>query len=324
LIVYTFYYILLKTYCEKVLSVAIINDNNNYWFFIMIDHNRDSLAIGAKVRMALPSLSTTERLIAEWFLCKGNLDVTTSIKYVAEHLDVSEALIVKLSKKLGFAGFRELRHALVEYLHIIPYETEREVGPKDSVSLVLSKVFANSIQSLKEALSIADPNLIEQAARLISNSRQIILFGVGGSSSVCHDFEHKLLRIGLLSRTYDDFHKMLMVSSQLTEQDVVIAISQSGETTEIVKATTLAKQYKSKIICITNNDLSSLAQLADIAIFSPARGGLLLGQNAVARVIQLNLLDVLFLAILLEDYDLNREALSRSSKVVRHLRSKSS
>ncbi|MBB6054938.1 transcriptional repressor AlsR [Tolumonas osonensis] len=290
----------------------------------MIDSNLDALATGAKIRMALPGLSNTERLIAEWLLSKGNINAKTSIKEVAEQLEVSEPLIVKLAKKLGFAGYRELRQALAEYLDSLPQNSEREIESTDSVESVLDKVFANSIQAMKEARSVADPLLIEKAAKCIFEAKHVTIFGVGGSSAVCQDFEHKLLRIGILSRAYSDFHMMLMVSAQLDESDVVIVISQSGDTRELLKAVEIAKQRKAKIICITNNDISSLAQLADIAIFSPAKGGILLGQNAVARIVQLNLLDVLFIAILLQDHDNNREKLARGSKVVRHLHGKGS
>ncbi|ACQ93574.1 transcriptional regulator, RpiR family [Tolumonas auensis DSM 9187] len=290
----------------------------------MIDTNLDALATGAKIRMALPGLSNTERQIAEWLLAKGNVESKTSIKSVAEQLEVSEPLIVKLSKKLGFAGFRELRQALVEYLSSLPIDSEQEIEPTDSVESVLNKVFANSIQAMKEARSVADPILIANAAQLIFNAKNVVIFGVGGSAAVCQDFEHKLLRIGILSRAYSDFHMMLMVSSQLDENDVIVVISQSGDTRELLKAVENAKQRHSRVICITNNDTSALAQLADYAIFSPAKGGILLGQNAVARIVQLNLLDVLFIAILLQDHDKNREKLTRGSRVVRHLHGKGS
>lgn len=290
----------------------------------MIDTNLDALATGAKIRMALPGLSNTERQIAEWLLAKGNVESKTSIKSVAEQLEVSEPLVVKLSKKLGFAGFRELRQALVEYLSSLPIDSEQEIEPTDSVESVLNKVFANSIQAMKEARSVADPLLIANAAQLIFNAKNVVIFGVGGSAAVCQDFEHKLLRIGILSRAYSDFHMMLMVSSQLDENDVIVVISQSGDTRELLKAVENAKQRNSRVICITNNDTSALAQLADYAIFSPAKGGILLGQNAVARIVQLNLLDVLFIAILLQDHDKNREKLTRGSRVVRHLHGKGS
>ncbi|MCS3424332.1 DNA-binding MurR/RpiR family transcriptional regulator [Rahnella sp. BIGb0603] len=73
---------------------------------------------------------------------------------------------------------------------------------------------------------------------------------------------------------------------------------------------------KAKLICITNDNGSPLSQCSDLSIFSPAMSGPLLGQNAVARIVQLNLLDSLFIAILLEDYQGNKEKLSRGIDVV--------
>ena len=63
-----------------------------------------------------------------------------------------------------------------------------------------------------------------------SHANRIVILGVGGSAIVGEDFEHKLLRIGIHSHTYSDNHLMVMVASQLKENDVVIAISQSGNT----------------------------------------------------------------------------------------------
>ncbi|MBR7404517.1 SIS domain-containing protein, partial [Klebsiella pneumoniae] len=78
------------------------------------------------------------------------------------------------------------------------------------------------------------------AAGLIYRARRVMRLGGGGSASVCLDFEHKLLRIGIISHSYSDFHLMLMVASQLDEQDVVIVISQSGETRELLNAVEIA------------------------------------------------------------------------------------
>lgn len=44
--------------------------------------------------------------------------------------------------------------------------------------------------------------------------------------------------------------------------------------------------------------------------------GPLLGQNAVARIVQLTLLDSLFIAIILEDYQNNKEKLTRGINIV--------
>ena len=42
-------------------------------------------------------------------------DETTSLKTVADDAKVSEAMIVKIAKKLGFTGFKEFRSGIVDY-----------------------------------------------------------------------------------------------------------------------------------------------------------------------------------------------------------------
>lgn len=275
-----------------------------------------ALAIGARIKMSLSLLNPTERRIAEWLITKGNISAKTGLREVASILDVSEPLLVKVAKKIGFSGYRELRSALISYFESLPYEREEEITAHDSLDSVLDKVFSNSIQVLKEARSVADTAAIGESAQLIFKARRVVIFGVGGSASVGMDFEHKLLRIGIICHSYSDFHLMLMAASQLDDGDVAIAISQTGDTREIVDAVNTARARKAKIICITNDKASSLSQRSDFSIFSPALSGPLLGQNAVARIVQLNLLDSLFIAILLQDYQGNKEKLSRGIDIV--------
>lgn len=275
-----------------------------------------ALATGARIKMSLSQLNATERRITEWLITKGNITGNTSLREVAVTLGVSEPLLVKVAKKIGFSGYRELRSALHDYFSVLPYEREEEITEHDSLDTVLNKVFSNSIQALKEARSVADTSVISKAARMIFQARRVIIFGVGGSASVGLDFEHKLLRIGILSHTYSDHHLMLMAASQFDHQDVVVAISQTGDTLEMINAVKTARSHQAKVVCITKDEGTPLSQCADLAIFSPSMGGPLLGQNAVARVIQLNLLDSLFIAILLEDFPNNSEKLARGLEIV--------
>lgn len=274
------------------------------------------LAIGARIKMSLSQLNPTERRITEWLITKGNIRQQTGLREVACALDVSEPLLVKVAKKIGFSGFRELRSALLSYFAALPYDKEEEITELDNLDTVLDKVFSSSIQLLKEARSVSDPIILGQASRLIFQARRVVIFGVGGSASVGLDFEHKLLRIGIICQVYSDFHLMLMVASQLDENDVVIAISQTGDTREIVDAVNTSRANKAKIISITHDNGSPLSQCSDLSIFSPAMSGPLLGQNAVARIVQLTLLDSLFIAIILEDYQNNKEKLTRGINIV--------
>ena len=57
------------------------------------------------------------------------------------------------------------------------------------------------------------------------------------------------------------------------------------------------------VIAITNYAESPLATMADTVLCSTAQGSPLTGENAAARVAQLNILDALFVAVAQRDYE---------------------
>lgn len=257
-----------------------------------------TLAVGARARMNERGLTDTEKKIAQWIFKKENLDEKTTAKSIAEIHNVSTALIVKICRKLGYSGFKEAKLDILTYLDDIPTHLDDDFSSDEDAEKIISKVFNLSIQTLKEGWAISDGCLNEKAAQIIIKARHIDLYGVGGSQSVCADFQHKLLRIGIRSATYTgDRNMMSMSASLLSGKDVVIAVSQSGVTRDVLDSLAIAKSNGVKIISITNSLLSPIAEISDISLGSPARDTPILGQNASARILQLTLLDSLFVEI---------------------------
>lgn len=75
----------------------------------------NGIGLAPYLRMKQEGMTENESRIVEWLLKPGNLSSAPAIKDVAEALAVSEAMIVKVSKLLGFSGFRNLRSALEDY-----------------------------------------------------------------------------------------------------------------------------------------------------------------------------------------------------------------
>ena len=91
-------------------------------------------------------MTENESRIVEWLLKPGNLSCAPAIKDVAEALAVSEAMIVKVSKLLGFSGFRNLRSALEDYFsqseQVLPSELAFDEAPQDVVNKVFNITYA--------------------------------------------------------------------------------------------------------------------------------------------------------------------------------------
>ena len=275
----------------------------------------DPRTVGPRIRMMLPDMSPMEARVTELLLAR-DFDDTLPLKQVADDTHVSEAMVVKTAKKLGFDGFRELRAALVEYKRLPSVDLHEEVTPEDTAEMILKKVFRTSIQALEETLAILDIAAFKRAADLIHVSRQRDFYGLGGSAQIARDAAHKFLRIGIRASVFDDTHMMAMSANLLGPGDLAIAFSHSGRSSGLVDAVQFAKANGASIIAVSNYDTGPIADLSDVVLCSTARGSPLTGENAAARIAQLNLMDAVFIAVAQKGYAAAEANLSRTMAAV--------
>lgn len=282
--------------------------------------NEDIRSIGPRLRMMLPNLTARERQVVEYLLNTGDGIHDLTISEIAQRTRVSEAMIVKLSKKLGYTGFRDLKDLLYQYSLLPVTEMYQEIDPTDSSAVIVNKLFKTSIQALEETLAILNMDDFDRAVDVILRARQRDFYGVGGSATIAKDASHKFLRIGLRSTAYDDSHLMIMSASLLTRRDAVLAVSHSGQTSAVLEAVRLAKRNGARIIALTNYSHSALANEAHIVLCSTARGSPLMGENAAARIAQLNIIDALFVCVAQRDYIHAEENLEKTMSSVHQKR----
>ncbi len=276
----------------------------------------DLKAVGPRIRMMMPLLTPLEARVVETVFALRTFDDETSLKEIAHEAGVSEAMVVKITKKLGFAGYREFRNAVSQYNRLPTAEMHQELSIEDTSQEIIQKVFRTSIHALEETLSIMDVAAFDRAADLIHGARNRDFYGVGGSAQIARDASHKFLRIGVRSQVFDDTHMMLMSASLLGEGDVAIGFSHSGNTVAVIEAIQLARKNGARTIAITNYNASPLAQQSDVVLCSTAQGSPLMGENAAARIAQLNILDAIFVAVAQRDYQAAERNLSRTMAAV--------
>jgi DNA-binding MurR/RpiR family transcriptional regulator len=151
---------------------------------------------------------------------------------------------------------------------------------------------------------------------MLHTARQRDFYGVGGSAQIARDVSHKFLRVGVRASVFDDSHMMLMSASLLRPEDVAIGFSHSGNTVAVIEAIQLARKNGARTIAITNYNGSPLAQQADVVLCSTAQGSPLMGENAAARIAQLNILDALFVAVAQRDYKAAEKNLEKTMTAV--------
>jgi DNA-binding MurR/RpiR family transcriptional regulator len=270
-----------------------------------------------RLRGLYPSLKTALRKVADVILRQPEMAIYASVNEVAAVSTVSEATVMRFCRILGFKGFQDFKIALAREMVIPSPRFYEEVGDEgeDEVAIV-RKVFQTNGVALQDTLEILEIEAVKEAARLLLTARQIMVVGVGGSGPAVTYAGNRFLLLGLKAYMCTDFYLMLMAASMLSRQDVVLAISNLGTTREIVETAGIAREKMARVICITNNSLSSLARMSNPTLVTASRE-VTLPEEAVASLIcQIAVLDALFALIGQAQGEKSRETLDGMEKAM--------
>lgn len=253
-------------------------------------------------RTLAPELGKKERSIARFIDDNPQSLSKMCITDIANYLNVSVSSITKVSKKLGFTGFHDLKINIARQVSSQEEIIDIPAIPDSEkyVEQVIESTFLNSVLALQDSLSVINSAVIKAVAYLFINkpeSARIFIAGCGGSGSICDDFNHKLLKIGIFSSVFSDSHKQLMTASLMQPGDILLAISHSGQTTDIIQMVKAANENGAETICLTNYPNSPLSLIARHSIISSVKNNPITGENATTRIVHLNILDAIFTII---------------------------
>ena len=160
-------------------------------------------------------------------------------------------------------------------------------------------------------------NALEEAAKKIMHANRIVIFGLGNSSPVALDAQHKFLRLGLNAVACSDNHLQAIISSHLDKGSVAIGISHSGHSADIISALKLSKISGATTICLTNYGTPPITKYSDICLFTQASET----QHSIlamsSRIAQLTILDALYTYILAQTEDTSLEAIVHTESALK-------
>ncbi|GGN04854.1 transcriptional regulator [Thermus composti] len=226
--------------------------------------------------------------------------VRASIREVARAAGVSTSAATRLSRKLGFRDFRELKVALaLEVGSLSSLPPSLDVRPHDAPELVLQKVFRAEIQALEEALLGMDGKAFAQAVDLLLGARRIGIFAVGSSVPVALDAYYRFLRIGLPVFMTPETHMQTVAASLLGPEDVGFFISHTGRSRELLESLEEAHRAQAWILALTSFAQSPLVGKATVALVAPVREAAFRVEAMATRVVHLAVVDALYVALAL-------------------------
>ena len=229
-------------------------------------------------------LTKSENKLANYIASHTEHVIYDTIKSLGTATNTGDATIVRLCKKLGYSGFSDLKIALAQDSMMTTSKSHEEAQTSSELS---SKVLISSIEKTEELIN---PAVLKQAVSLLAKARRIHIFGLGHSGESARDYERTWLRIGLIANAESDPH--IQVQTLLSKNDLVVGLSLSGHTKDTYDSLKVAKEYGAKIIAITNDLTSPIAQLGDVSLQTSVSEFMNIGTVA-GQVSQLYLCDVL-------------------------------
>ena len=103
----------------------------------------------------------------------------------------------------------------------------------------------------------------------------------------------------------------------LTSRDAAIGISHSGMTVDTVNALAAARNAGAVTICITNYGASPITEKADIKLLTSSTETDFDSETMSSRIAQLAVIDMLYVGLIMQDYDHRREKIDILNKLLK-------
>ncbi|SAK95720.1 MurR/RpiR family transcriptional regulator [Caballeronia ptereochthonis] len=221
----------------------------------------------SQVEAMREQLRPSERKLADYVLEAPREVLDLSMTDFAARAGVSQPTIARFCQALGFSGFREFKIRLAQSVAADVPTVYRDVRSDEPAAGVAAKVLDRTIGALIQVRNSLSSDSVAAAIAILAEARRIEFYGAGGSGIAALDMQHKFFKLGVPSVAYSDPHTYTTSAALLGRGDVVVAISNTGRTRDILDACKSALHGGAKVIAITHGN-SPLARLATVGLFA--------------------------------------------------------
>ena len=233
-----------------------------------------------------------EKIIADYLLSFRGGKLPSSHQ-IAKSLFVSEASLSRFAQKCGYAGFREF---CFNYQIISPEEQTRSLD-------ALSQKVMNSYQTLLDkTIALIDKDQMYRILDMITNAKRVYIYGIGSSGIAAQEFKLRLMRIGLFVEAVTDQHMIRMNSALVNRDCLVMGLSLSGTTKEVITGLRLARAHNAPTVLITASRKKQLKECCDEILPVASQKNLNAGTTISPQYPMLVVLDIFYSYLLQSDY----------------------
>ena len=247
---------------------------------------------------SMDSFFDTEKKIGDYIVRNPKKVVDMTVGELAKECCVSEASVSRFCKRIELKGFHHLKISLAREL--VDAKDDGEISGHISVDDMegsLRGILSNKMEELRQTVAMIDREELKKILDVINNADTVLMAAVGNTIPVAMDGAYKFNQIGIRAMSTPIWETELGYSYNLTDKDVVVAISNSGESTGVIQILEAAKSRGAVAISITNNARSSVAELSTYHITTATREKLFLDGYCFSRVSATMVIEIIYLLL---------------------------
>ncbi len=249
-----------------------------------------------QIRRAKNDLSRAETRVADHVLAHARSVINDPITEIARAANVSQPTVIRFCRSLGCEGLSDFKLRLASGLTGTIPVTHVQVTNSDSMLDLASKVLGNTASAILQVRSQLNGSTIDRAIDLLNQAKRVEFYAVGHYGAVAQDAQFKFLRLGISSGANTDPRLQPLSANVLTNTDVAVIISSSGNLPELLAVHETARERGAAVIAITASQ-SPLARKADIALIVDHPEDVTTQLPMISRILHLLVVDTLAVGV---------------------------
>lgn len=245
-------------------------------------------------------LTKTEKKVADYIVANVKEVLYMSITELATACNVGDASVYRFCKSMGYKGYQEFKIRLSLSLNENVLDNNTVTSDFNIIKNDTSRKY---VSALNETSNLLEEEKVLEVVQKIEQMNNVYIFGIGCSNIPAQLAMTKFSRITSKVRYISDSHTQIMLSNILTENDMIILISYSGETQENINIAKNAKLTGATVVSITRYENSMLAEKSDIVLVCGADENPNLTSANGILIAQIYVIDLLFQTYYIRNLD---------------------
>ncbi len=220
------------------------------------------------IRDNYEKIFSAERKVADYVLENPQETVNATVSELAKVSGVSDATVVRMCSHLGYKGYYQFRLMLAKDVGRDDDKNSEGIQNEGNAVGRVFQDYANTMIAIGENM---DEHEVMECVNLIKTCGEAHIIAVGNTTPLALYMGFRLGRLGVKCSYGISPEYFLNQVNLATKDDIIIAISQSGRSKQVIQGVEMGKEKGLRVIAITGYRQSPIAQLSDYALISNAK-----------------------------------------------------